>query len=213
MTFLLEEDAALKASLSGITVTDEKNANRPVNVWFGYPDVEIRTQDFPFITIDLISMRNATERQSSGEIYDSNFRGTIAPVNGVFYKYEIPVAYDLIYQITSYSRHPRHDRAIIFQLNQKFPAMRGHLAVPNALGTSTAYRHMFLESFYKQDSAEGQNGNKRLLRNIYTVRVVSEMTPNTAAAVGIPDVTVVSLNRNANNSWSETTVPDNKQVV
>lgn len=213
MTFLLEEDAALKASLSGITVADEKNASRPVNVWFGYPDVEIRTQDFPFITIDLISMRNATERQSSGEIYDSNFMGTIAPQEGVFYKYEVPVAYDLVYQITSYSRHPRHDRAIIFQLNQKFPAMRGHLAVPNALGTSTAYRHMFLESFYKQDSAEGQNGNKRLLRNIYTVRVVSEMTPIAAAAVPIVDVAAVSLNRNANNSWSETTVPDDKQVV
>lgn len=213
MTFLLEEDAALKTSLSGITVADEKNANRPVNVWFGYPDVEIRTQDFPFITIDLISMRNATERQSSGEIYDSNFQGTIAPVNNIFYKYEIPIAYDLIYQVTSYSRHPRHDRAIIFQLNQKFPAMRGHLAVPNSLGTSTAYRHMFLESFYKQDSAEGENGNKRLLRNIYTVRVVSEMTPSAAAAVSTPGVTVVSLNKNANSSWIETTVPDNKQVV
>jgi hypothetical protein len=213
MTFLLEEDAALKTSLSGITVADEKNANRPVNVWFGYPDVEIRTQDFPFITIDLISMRNATERQSSGEIYDSNFQGTIAPVNNVFYRYEIPVAYDLIYQVTSYSRHPRHDRAIIFQLNQKFPAMRGHLAVPNSLGTSTAYRHMFLESFYKQDSAEGENGNKRLLRNIYTVRVVSEMTPSAAAAVSMPGVTAVSLNKNANSSWTETTVPDNKQVV
>jgi len=213
MTFLLAEDAALKSSLSGITVADEKNANRPVRVWFGYPDVEIRAQDFPFITIDLISMRNATERQSSGEIYDSNFQGTIAPVNNVFYRYEIPVAYDLIYQVTSYSRHPRHDRAIIFQLNQKFPAMRGHLAVPNALGTSTAYRHMFLESFYKQDSAEGENGNKRLLRNIYTVRVVSEMTPSVAAAAAIPSVTVVSLNKNANSSWIETTVPDDKQVV
>jgi hypothetical protein len=213
MTFLLAEDAALKSSLAGITVADEKNANRPVRVWFGYPDVEVRAQDFPFITIDLISMRNATERQSSGEIYDSNFMGTIAPQEGVFYKYEIPVAYDLVYQITSYSRHPRHDRAIIFQLNQKFPAMRGHLEVPDALGTSTAYRHMFLESFYKQDSAEGENGNKRLLRNIYTVRVVSEMTPSVAAAVPIVDVTVVSLNRNANNSWIETTVPADKQVV
>jgi hypothetical protein len=213
MTFLLAEDAALKSSLSGITVADEKNANRPVRVWFGYPDVELRAQDFPFITIDLISMRNATERQNSGEIYDSNLQGTIAPVNGVSYKYEIPVAYDLVYQITSYSRHPRHDRAIIFQLNQKFPAMRGHLAVPDALGTSTAYRHMFLESFYKHDAAEGENGNKRLLRNIYTVRVVSEMTPNAATAVGISGVTAVSLNKNSNNSWSETTVPDDKQVV
>jgi hypothetical protein len=213
MTFLLAEDAALKSSLAGITVADEKNSNRPVRVWFGYPDVEIRAQDFPFITIDLISIRHATERQHAGEIYDTNLQGTIAPQVGVFYRYEVPVAYDLVYQVTSYSRHPRHDRAIIFQLNQKFPATRGHLAVPDALGTSTAYRHMFLESFYKQDSAEGENGNKRLLRNIYTVRVVSEMTPSAAAAVPIVDVTVISLNRNENNSWSETTVPADKQVV
>lgn len=213
MTFLLAEDAALKTSLAGITVSDEKNATRPVRVWFGYPDVELRAQDFPFITIDLISMRNATERQNSGEIYDANLQGTIAPQNNVFYNYEIPVAYDLVYQVTSYSRHPQHDRAIIFQLNQKFPAMRGHLAVPDALGTSTAYRHMFLESFYKHDVAEGENGNKRLLRNIYTVRVVSEMTPNVAAAAAIPAVTAVSLNKNANGTWHETTVPDDKQVV
>jgi hypothetical protein len=72
---------------------------------------------------------------------------------------------------------------------------------------------MFLDSFYKQDSAEGENGNKRLLRNIYTIRVVSEMTPNAAAAVGIPDVTSVSINKNSSGSWNETTVPDDKQVV
>jgi hypothetical protein len=193
--FLLAEDAALKSHLSGITVSDEKNPTRPVGVWFGYPDVEIREQIYPFITIDLITVRNAVERQTSGVIYDGDYSGTIAPVNGVFYQYEVPIAYDLLYQVTSYSRHPRHDRAIIFQLSQKFPGMRGHLAVPNDLGTYTAYRHMFLESTMKNDRSEGENGNKRLLRNIYTVRVISEMTPATASAVPIPDVETVRINQ------------------
>jgi len=180
MTFILAEDAAIKAHLSGITVADERSTSRAVKVWFGYPDVEIRTQDYPFITIDLIGMREATERQTSGYVYDGDYIGTIAPTedsrgNPTWYGYEIPVAYDLTYQITSYSRHPRHDRAILLQLNQKFPGMRGHLAVPNQLGTSIAYRHMFLESTFKNDKAEGENGNKRLLRNMYTVRVVSEL--------------------------------------
>jgi len=193
--FLLAEDAALKSHLSGITVSDEKNPTRPVGVWFGYPDVEIREQIYPFITIDLMSVRNAVERQHSGVIYDGDYSGTVAPVNGVFYQYEVPIAYDLLYQVISYSRHPRHDRAIIFQLSQKFPGMRGHLAVPNDLGTYTAYRHMFLEGTMKNDKAEGENGNKRLLRNIYTVRVISEMTPATASAVPIPDVETVRINQ------------------
>jgi hypothetical protein len=205
--FLLAEDAALKAHLSGITVSDEKNPNRPVGVWFGYPDVEIREQTYPFITIDLMAVRNAVERQTSGVIYDGDYSGTVAPVNGVFYKYEVPIAYDLLYQVTSYSRHPRHDRAIIFQLSQKFPGMRGHLAVPNELGTHTAYRHMFLESTMKNDKAEGENGNKRLLRNIYTVRVISEMTPATASAAPIPDVEIVRINQEVASSIPADKIP------
>lgn len=183
MTFILAEDAALKSYLSGITVSDEKNSARPVNVWFGYPDVEVRAQNYPFITIDLIDINYAANRQHSGIYYDSDYQGTIAAQNNKFYQYELPRAYDLVYQVTSYSRHPRHDRALMFQLMNKFPATHGFLDVPNSLGTSTAYRHMFTDSFSKTDSAEGQNGNKRLLRNIYTVRVTSEMTPATAATV------------------------------
>lgn len=208
MSFVLAEDAAIKSYLAGITVSDEKNSSRPVKVWFGYPDVEIRTQDFPFITIDLISIRNAVERQMSGSIYDQDFSGTINPVTNVYYEYEVPIAYDLMYQITTYSRHPRHDRAIIFQLSQLFPGMRGHLPVPNELGTHIAYRHMFLESTMKNDRAEGENGNKRLLRNIYTVRVVSEMTPAPATAAAIPGVTVVKVNQQ-----SQSSVPADKTIV
>jgi len=51
MTFALAEDAAIKTYLSGMTVSDEKSASRPVGVWFGYPDVELRQQIFPFVTI------------------------------------------------------------------------------------------------------------------------------------------------------------------
>jgi hypothetical protein len=213
MTLLLAEDAALKTHLAGMTVSDEKNASRPVKVWFGYPDVEIRAQEFPFVTIDFLDMRQAVERQTSGLLVDQDYSGTIAPQSNKYYSYEVPVAYDLYYQITSYARHPRHDRAIIYQLNQKFPGMRGYLAVPNELGTFTAYRHMFLESFLKSDRAEGEHGNKRLLRNIYTIRVVSEMTPPPNSGTYIPGVTVVDINRNADGSWTASTVPPGFTVV
>ena len=56
----LEEDNMLKEKLKGILVTDQRADNeqigRPVQVWFGQPDVELRDQTYPFITIDLIDI-------------------------------------------------------------------------------------------------------------------------------------------------------------
>jgi len=146
-------------------------------VWFGYPDVDVRAQEFPFVTIDLIDMIPANDRQTSGQLVDNDYRGTVAPISGKTYRYEIPVAFDLIYQITTYARHPRHDRAIMHQLTHKFPSKYGGLLVPNELGTETSRRHMFLDGFAKRDAVDGETGNRRLLRNIYTVRVISELTP------------------------------------
>ena len=48
--FIVAEDAALKALVQGITVKDDKSQSRLVKVWYGYPDVEIREQVFPYIT-------------------------------------------------------------------------------------------------------------------------------------------------------------------
>jgi len=180
--FIVAEDLALKTHTQGVTVQDDKNQDRVVKVWFGYPDVEIRTQDFPFITIDLIDIVPGNDRQNYGYYTDSDYRGTIAPVSGQAYTYITPVAYDLVYQITSYSRHPRHDRAIMFQLMNKFPSKYGYLLVPNQLGTETSSRSMFLDGFVKRDAVDSETGNRRLLRNVLSVRVLSEMTPEQAAA-------------------------------
>ena len=179
--FVIAEDNALKTLLQGIVVSDEKNSARPVKVWFGYPDVEIRDQAFPFLTIDLIDIVPTRDRQTSGVQYDSDMNGTVAPIEGRSYSYEVPVAYDLIYQVTTYSRHPRHDRGIIYQMLNKIPSKYGKLAVPNQLGTETAYRSMFLDGFVKRDAVQGETGNRRLLRNVFTVRIISEMSPAVVA--------------------------------
>jgi hypothetical protein len=196
LTFILAEDTALKSLLQGISVVDEKSISRPVKVWFGFPDVEVRAQDYPYMTIELLDVSPSNERQHSGFLYDNDFRGTIAPVEGISYEYEYPVAYDLIYQVTSYARHPRHDRAIIYQfLNEKVPHKFGQIAIPNELGTETSYRHIFLDGFIKRDLIEE---GRRLLRNVFTVRVVSEMTPAQAAtAIG----TVEEVNINIETSY------------
>ena len=82
--FLFAEDKALKSLLQGITVTDVKNNTRPVKVWFGYPDVELRTQDYPYMAIDLYDIQEANDRQSS----DSRKRQY--PVNLVTRRIERP---------------------------------------------------------------------------------------------------------------------------
>ncbi|NDE91557.1 MAG: hypothetical protein EB059_10575 [Alphaproteobacteria bacterium] len=208
MTIILAEDKALKSYLQGMKVQDEKVADRAVKVWYGYPDVEIRSQEFPFVVIDLIGIRPANDRQHSGLIVDSDLQGTISPTPGVSYTYEMPVAYDLDYQVSAYSRHPLHDRAIAFQLMQKFPSKYGFLPVPNDLGTETAYRHMFVLSITKRDTADNVTGARRLLNTVYTIRVLSEMSPVTAVG-GAPQIDRVFINDPSLND----TIPTDLQIV
>jgi hypothetical protein len=198
--FIVAEDLALKSHVQGMLVGDEKNASRPVKVWFGYPDVEIRSQEFPFVTIDLIDVIPANDRQNSGYLYDSDYRGTITPEAGFTYVYEIPVAYDLVYQVTTYARNPRHDRALLYQMFNKFPSKYGKIAVPNEIGTEIGYRSMFVDGFVKRDAVDGETGNRRTLRNVYTVRVVSEMTPEVASKK-LATVETVIINLPQNNSF------------
>ena len=191
MSFIISEDNAIKNYVQGLLVSDEKAPVRPVKVWFGYPDVEVTVQTYPYIIVELIDVRAAKERQISGMMYDNDNRGTQAPANGATYRYPIPLPYDLTYQLTTYARHPRHDRAIMFQMQQKFPSQYGTLQVPNDLGTQIAQRHMFLDGFLKRDMIEE---GRRLFRNVYTVRVVSEMTPSVAANA-LSKVQHVEINR------------------
>ncbi len=203
MSFILSEDLALKNRLSGITVVDEKNASRTVGVWFASPDVESRAQSYPYVTIELLDFKEAGYRQHSGVFDDSDRQGTIAPVANTIYTYEIPVAWDLMYQITSYARHPRHDRAIIdHMLNKVFVAKRGYLAVPNDLGTETGYRHLILEEFTKRDTIED---NRRLYRNVFTVTVSSEGT----AASAVTSLAAQTIKINA----TTTNIPPGQQPV
>lgn len=191
--FIVAEDLALKTRLQGIIVKDDKNQNRQVKVWYGYPDVEIREQVFPYITIDLIDIIPANERQTYGYLIDDDYQGTIAPQAGRTYQYNIPVAYDLVYQVTSWARHPRHDRAIMHSLFTKLPSKYGYLIVPNELGTENSSRSMFLDGFVKRDTVESETGNRRLLRNVFSLRVVSQMTP-LQAATAAKQVTEVRIN-------------------
>ena len=191
MSFILAEDEALKEMLKGIIVTDEKNTAREVGVYFARPDVESRTQSYPYITIELIDINWANYRQMSGFVVDSDLQGTRIPIENESFSYMTPGAWDLMYQITAYSRHPRHDRAIVGKLLTKdLVNKRGFLKVPNELGTEFSYRHMTLGDFAKRDTIED---GRRLYRSVFTVLVTSEASNDSAALV---DVQTVNLNTN-----------------
>jgi len=203
VSYLFSEDAALKSFLQGFTVSDEKVTNRPVQVWYVTPDLEFRAQTFPFITLELIDSVPATYRQHSGVVVDNDRQGTVAPVANRAYTYEIPIAWDLTYQITTYARHPRHDRLLIANLlNKAFPGKRGYLPVLNDLGTERSYRHMFLDEFTKRDTVED---GRRLYRNVFTVSVTSEGSASQAPSVR--EVGTVLINDTIEN------IPADKQIV
>lgn len=175
--FLLEEDEALKEQLSGYTVSDGQNPNRPVRVWFGTPDDEIRRQQYPYLIIDLIDIvRNASQEQTAyGEL------PTVAPYLGITegqtqaFRYQegmlLPML--LVYQIASYARHPRHDRAILSIMNHG--PMHPHLAqitVNSGEPGVQTVRRVVVTDFAKRDTvADG----KRLYRNIWTIQIPAEI--------------------------------------
>jgi len=192
MSFIIAEDQALKTLMQGIVVSDEKNNTRSVQAWFSNPDPELRNQSYPYVTIELIGVEWANYRQTSGFFIDNDRQGTVSPSSGEVFEYEVPAAWDLMYQITSYSRHPRHDRAIISHLlNNDFVANRGFLPVPNELGTEISYRHIILENFAKRDTVED---GRRLFRNVFTVLVTSESTPDSGDSVAWVEEVLINEN-------------------
>lgn len=195
--FILNEDKALRDWLTDIYVSDDKNANRKVGVWFGQPDVEVTNQSYPYITIDLIDAREATERAHRG-IIDLWYvpDGADAPEVGKGYVTDYPIAYNLDYQITTYARQPRHDRAIMRALLQdKFGGRMHTLYIPE----DDTQRSMFLISSQKRDSTEDK---RRLFSNAYTVRVFSELLP-----ADIQKLSQVSTINQTFNITTDTLVP------
>ena len=128
MSFLLSEDEALRNLLKDMTVTDQKSVTeegptRKVGVWFGQPDQEIRNQNYPYITIDMIDisediMRAHRGRTKPAYLADPTTIGTDTEFDPEIHGWDInwPVPVNIDYQITTYARQPRHDRQIIAQL-------------------------------------------------------------------------------------------------
>jgi hypothetical protein len=188
MPFIINEDKAIKAMLGGITVSDSGNPTRPVGVWFGQPDLEIRAQSYPYITIDFLGYNEDFARNHRGELQMPYFPEGVDTSEQYMTEFPIPVYLD--YQITTWARQPRHDRQpmAVMAVGQRIPLRYGLLVVPE---DNTVRRLDFL-GFAKKDTTD-ENG-KRLFSNAYTVRVSAEILPAVLNQIVPVTETNVSLN-------------------
>ena len=195
--FLLAEDAALKRRLSNITVTDNRNSERLAKVFFGYPTEESE-KFYPFITIDMIDINFASERQHSeveyyysadpllkermkgrpdyidyfpSELDEAGMDSTAASSAYVRMDQVVPV--DILYQVTTYCRVPRHDIEMQAKmLRRVFPLRRGFIEIPED-GT---IRRCDLVDWRASNLLDQEAGyKKRTFRKVYTVRINAEI--------------------------------------
>jgi hypothetical protein len=201
MTFLLSEDEALRERLQGIVVHDQKSdataTARQVGVFFGQPDQEIRAQVYPYITIDMIDINRDMEREMRGKTHAAYLVPDIMTLNsGETYETDLPIPVTIDYQITAYSRNPRHDRSLMAQLLQsKLPFRFGYLEIVEksvTVGQTTTntntMRRLDVLDVSKRDMTES---GKRLFMNAVTVRVSSEIPQETyRKLIGVQQVDI-----------------------
>lgn len=196
--FLLAEDAALKARFSGLTVNDDRNNMRPVQVFFRYPEGETERL-YPFITIEMIDIVHARNRQHS-EVYleyieegkpkhdeimsgpnalkywpsqGPNPEGYIEALaaDGIISGEFVPV--DILYQVSTFTRSALHDRQLSSQmLSTIVPFRKGFIDIP-ADGT---IRRLDLLDWTTADLLDPEAGyRKRIFRKIYTLQMSAEI--------------------------------------
>jgi hypothetical protein len=190
--FLLNEDKALRQKLQGLVVHDQKadgtEVPRQVGVWFGQPDQELRDQKYPYITIDMIDLQRDTMREMRGTTDADYLKPMNFGLNGATgFETDLPIPVNIDYQITTYSRHPRHDRQIISQLLSRKLQRFGYLeivekdeTVGNVETVTSTFRRMDLLGVAKRDATEQA---KRLFVNAITVRVSSEIVQSAFRAI------------------------------
>lgn len=170
-----EEDMGLKQLLSGVTVTDlntMQGTARPVPVWFHNPEREERRITYPNITINFTSERVAHEREHRGWVpvsyrYLQNIPFQADSVNALP-SINWPIPMDLDYTITASARINQHISQISATLVQG--RLHPRFAVVECPGGTVRRLDMLGTT-----RANGMEGDKRLFRQIYRVRIPTEV--------------------------------------
>ena len=198
--FLLAEDEAIKERLKNLTVTDDRNVARPIQVFFRYPESETE-RTYPFITIEMLDIVHAKNRQHSElDIYYYNTAGGASAPAGAsampnamnywpstssdFSHIEnknsfqvlgsnefVPV--DLLYQVSTFTRSALHDRQLsATMLTKVFPFRRGSIYVP----ADNTHRRLDLLDWSTADLLDPEAGyRKRIFRKVYTLQMSAEL--------------------------------------
>jgi hypothetical protein len=189
----MAEDAALKTRLSQMEVS----TGRRVQVFYRHPEKDTE-KVYPFATIELLDINHATDRQHSEQQYyvasevglnpaqqaqystvdyypDLMTKADLetAVVDGGFLTTESFVPVNLLYQVTTYTRSARDDRALTaLMLRRVTPFRRGFIEVPED-GT---IRRLDLLNWNGTDILDGEAGyKKRIFRKVYTLSMSAEI--------------------------------------
>lgn len=202
---LLAEDEALKKMFEGMTVPDDRENERPVEVFFRYPEGETE-RSYPFITLEHIDIIHARNRQhSESDIFfrtgavnvpaipvgsahsmdywpsvSSNFNFKTGKNNYAYLEANEHVPIDLLYQVSTFTRTALHDRYLtVKMLTEIFPWRRGFINI----GADNTIRRLDLLDWTTADLLDPEAGyRKRIFRKVYTVQITAEIP--SSAVVG-----------------------------
>lgn len=197
MTWLLNEDAALKQKFIGLTVTDgtAPPLGRPVAVRFRLPETELADATFPMIILEHAAISKADDREHRGltilpyvpedepiksfTVYDEQGTQviwnpqaeadvTLSPIRVPDY----PVPYNIDYDVTVYARKQSHIMELVVALAaiDRIPSRFGYVQVA-ADGTTRTLDLLGGPEIVAEKDRDG----KRIFRAVYSVRVVSEL--------------------------------------
>lgn len=223
--WIIREDASLKAKLQGIRVPvaledrehdhgagqdadrndgalTQGSKHRAVPVYFRLPENEVRRQTYPYITIDFIGAVRDVEREHRGYTTYGRTANAYAPPGmpeggG---RVELPIPFQLQYQITQFARYNRHDRIIMTslltsRLNPRF----GFLEMVPTVDSPDDHSVRRLDLLSGPTPGDTRDANdKRVFRKMYSVGVSSQLFEGdmaALAAVNRLDLTVIELAR------------------
>lgn len=192
MPWLINEDAAMKARLQGLLVTDANApaGGREVKVRYRLPEDELANLTYPVIIVEHGGLYPAQERMHSGYVQlpyaPENYAPfwqpgePIVPTDSPYYA-PFPIPWNFDYQITIFGRFwAAHIAPLVAQLAtwNRLPPKHGRLWVPQDNTSRTMRLLGGPEEGYGQDE-----DGKKLFKVVYLVRVFSELPENIASSI------------------------------
>jgi hypothetical protein len=174
----LEEDVGLKNLLQGITVTDLNTTSstpRPVPVWFHNPEREERRITYPNIVINFLGEQIAHEREHRGWVPVGYRYMQVIPFEDPPPSMEYPVPMDFDYTVTVSARINQH----ISQISATLVQGRLHPRFAWIQCPGGTVRRVTMLGTTRTNSMEV---DKRLFRQIYRVRIPTEVEAAAAAS-------------------------------